>query len=137
MTRIVKLTTEHIADHGAALTIRLGEPPMPVPEPVASLIRDYLNTDHPRQPYASARSRRWLFPGRQAGEPMTARALQTILREAGIAPGVGRAEALRRFVEHTPPPVAAKALGYTDFTTEQAATDIGATWSRYAAERWR
>ncbi|MFD8754618.1 hypothetical protein ACFV0O_27075 [Kitasatospora sp. NPDC059577] len=25
----------------------------------------------------------------------------------------------------------------TDFTTEQAATDIGATWSRYSAERWR
>lgn len=133
VTRIVKLTTEHIADDGAALTIRLGEPSMPVPEPVAGLIRDYLNTDHHRLPYASARSRRWLFPGRQAGQPMTARALQTILRDAGIAPGVGRAEALRRFVAHTPPPVAAKALGYTDFTTEQAATDIGATWSRYAA----
>ncbi|WP_344641605.1 hypothetical protein [Kitasatospora cystarginea] len=48
-------------------------------------------------------------------------------------PGTGRAEALRQFVAHTPPPVAAKALGYPDFTTEQAATDIGATWSRYAS----
>jgi hypothetical protein len=47
--------------------------------------------------------------------------------------GDGRAEVLRRFVAHTPPPVAAKTLGCTDFTTEQAATDIGATWSRYAA----
>ncbi|MEV8328067.1 hypothetical protein [Kitasatospora sp. NPDC056731] len=64
---------------------------------------------------------------------MTARALQTILRDAGITPGAGRAEALRRFVAHTPPPVAAKALGYTDFTTEQAAADMGITWSRYVA----
>ncbi|MBO1417685.1 hypothetical protein [Streptomyces sp. FH025] len=33
-------------------------------------------------------------------------------------PGTGRAEALRQFVAPTPPPAAAKALGYTDFTTE-------------------
>ncbi|MFF2548834.1 hypothetical protein ACFVUY_40610 [Kitasatospora sp. NPDC058063] len=48
-------------------------------------------------------------------------------------PGTGRAQALRRFVAHTPPPVAAKALGYAHFTTEQAPMDIGAAWSRYAA----
>ncbi|MFB7669009.1 hypothetical protein ACFC1R_34705 [Kitasatospora sp. NPDC056138] len=40
--------------------------------------------------------------------------------------------ALRHYLQHAPPPVVARALGYTEVTTAYAATEVGAPWSRYA-----
>ncbi|MFI9724388.1 hypothetical protein ACIHFE_32930 [Streptomyces sp. NPDC052396] len=42
VSRIVRLTTEDVADDGDALTIRLGDPPSSLPAPVADLVRAYL-----------------------------------------------------------------------------------------------
>ncbi|MFF1871048.1 hypothetical protein [Kitasatospora herbaricolor] len=40
--------------------------------------------------------------------------------------------ALRHSLQHVPPPVVAKALGYTQATTAYVATEVGAPWSLYA-----
>ncbi|WP_406381099.1 hypothetical protein [Streptomyces sp. NBC_01618] len=50
-------------------SLRLGDPPSPLPGPVASLVRAYL-AEQPRLARASSRSTAWLFPGRQPGHPM-------------------------------------------------------------------
>ncbi|MFD7835246.1 hypothetical protein [Streptomyces sp. NPDC059761] len=69
ISRIVRLTTEDVIDDGSALMVRLGDPPSPLPGPVASLVRAYL-AEQPRLARASSRSTAWLFPGRQRGRPM-------------------------------------------------------------------
>lgn len=113
------------------VTVRLGDPPSPLPEPVADLMRAYVQSCR-HQPYASSRSSRWLFPGRQPGQPMNPVSLQVHLREIGVPPQRGRTSAIRQLVLQAPAPVIAKALGYHDKTATRLVTEAGGTWSRYA-----
>ncbi|MEU0984814.1 hypothetical protein ABZ488_37085 [Streptomyces griseus] len=87
VTRIVRLTVNDVIDDGATVTIRLGDPPSPLPEPVADLMRAYVQSCQ-YLPYASSRSSQWLFPGRQPGQPMNPVSLQVHLRKIGV-PGAG------------------------------------------------
>ena len=65
LCRVVRLTVDVIHD-GEQVLLRLGEPPCPVPGPIADLLlswidnRDYMNT-------ATNPHSRWPFPGRRAG----------------------------------------------------------------------
>ena len=128
VSRIVRLT---IDDVHVTVTVRLGDPPSPLPEPVADLMRAYMQS---RQylPYASSRSSQWLFPGRQPGQPMNPVSLQVHLRKIGVPPQRGRTSAIRQLVLQAPAPVIAKALGYHDKTATRLVTEAGGTWSRYA-----
>ncbi|WP_329453722.1 hypothetical protein OG894_45280 (plasmid) [Streptomyces sp. NBC_01724] len=109
----------------------MGDPPSPLPEPVADLMLAYIQSRQ-RLPYASSRSSQWLFPGRQPGQPMNPVSLQVHLREIGVPPQRGRTSPIRQLVLQAPAPVAAKALGYHDKTTTRLVTEAGGTWSRYA-----
>ncbi|GAA3126897.1 hypothetical protein GCM10020254_87880 [Streptomyces goshikiensis] len=131
VSRIVRLTTEDVIDDGDALIVRLGDPPAPLPGPVASLVRAYL-AEQPRLARASSRSTAWLFPGRQPGHPMDPTSLLDQLRAAGVPAQRGRASAIRHLVLQAPAPVVARALGYHDKTTGHLVTEAGGTWSRYA-----
>ncbi|MFF1680929.1 hypothetical protein ACFVYG_33430 [Streptomyces sp. NPDC058256] len=124
VSRIVRLTNDPIA-------VRLGDPPSPLPEPIAELMRAYIRS-RPHLPYASSRSTRWIFPGRRPGQPMNPVNLQAHLREIGVHPQRGRSSAIRQLVLQAPAPVVAKALGYHDKTTTRLVTEAGGTWSRYA-----
>lgn len=130
VSRIVRLTIDDITDDGVTVTVRLGDPPSPLPEPVADLMRAYI-LSREQLPYASSRSSRWLFPGRQPGQPMNPVSLQVHLREIGVAPQRGRASAIRQLVLQAPAPVIAKPLGYHDKTAARLVTEAGGTWSRY------
>ncbi|MFI0965962.1 hypothetical protein ACH4S8_31890 [Streptomyces sp. NPDC021080] len=131
VSRIVRLTIDDITDDGVTVTVRLGDPPSPLPEPVADLMRAYILSRR-HLPYASSRSSPWLFPGRQPGQPMNPVSLQVHLREIGVPPQRGRASAIRQLVLQAPAPVIAKALGYHDKTATRLVTEAGGTWSRYA-----
>ncbi|MFD5445995.1 hypothetical protein [Streptomyces tendae] len=61
VTRIVRLTANDVIDDGTTVTVRLGDPPSPLPEPVASLMRAYVQSCR-HLPYAGSRSSQWLFP---------------------------------------------------------------------------
>ncbi|WP_328731935.1 hypothetical protein OHT20_17745 [Streptomyces caniferus] len=131
VTRIVHLTIDDVFDDGASITVRLGDPPSPLPEPVADLMRAHVQSRQ-HLPYASSRSSRWLFPGRQPGQPMNPVSLQVHLRKIGVPPQRGRTSAIRQLVLQAPAPVIAKALGYHDKTATRLVTEAGGTWSRYA-----
>lgn len=131
VTRIVRLTVDDVLDDGATVAVRLGDPPSPLPEPVADLMRAYIQSCQ-HLPYASSRSSQWLFPGRQPGQPMNPVSLQVHLREIGVPPQRGRTSAIRQLVLQAPAPVIAKALGYHDKTATRLVTEAGGTWSRYA-----
>lgn len=66
LSRVVRLTLDDIGHSNDQTLLGLGEPPSPVPEPLAELLhrwissRDNMNT-------ATNHASRWLFPGRRAG----------------------------------------------------------------------
>ncbi|MFB6782500.1 hypothetical protein ACFCX0_35245 [Streptomyces sp. NPDC056352] len=131
VSRIVRLTIHDITDDGTTIAVRLGDPSSPLPEPVAELMRAYIRSRQ-QLPYTSSRSARWLFPGRQPGQPMNPGSLQAHLREIGVPPQRGRTSAIRQLVLQAPAPIIAKALGYHDKTATRLVTEAGGTWSRYA-----
>jgi hypothetical protein len=132
VSRIVRRTVDDItADGTTTVTVQLGDPPSPLPESVADVMRTYIRSRQ-HLPYASSRSAQWLFPGRQPGQSMNPVSLQVHLREIGVPPQRGRASAIRQLVLQAPAPVIAKALGYHDKTATRLITEAGGTWSRYA-----
>lgn len=75
------------------------------------------------------RSGRWLFPGRQRGQPINSVSLQVHPREIGLPPQRDRTSAIRQLVLQAPAPVIAKARGYHDKTATRLVTEAGGTWS--------
>jgi hypothetical protein len=108
------------------LFIRLGDPPTPVPEPFADLLRRLAAQAHDNE-------HGWLFPGRLAGQPITYRTLSHQLRQLEFPLIDARVSALRQLVLQVPAPVVADALGFHQKSTARQVAHAGATWSRYAA----
>lgn len=125
LSRIVQLTTQDLVDVDGEPHIRLGEPPSPLPAPVAALL-DQLAAA------AAGSSPPWLFPGRLPAQPISYRTLNRWLRELGFPLIEARVSALRQLVLQAPAPVIADALGYHQTTTARQVAHAGATWSRYA-----
>lgn len=132
LSRVVRLTIDDVIHDDDQALLRLGEPPSPVPTPIAELLlswipnRDNMNT-------ATNRDSRWLFPGRRAGQPMHPDALSALVNDLGIPTIASRVAAIREHVLEMPAPVVADALGYHQVTTAKLAAQAGGTWSRYAA----
>ncbi|MFE3230280.1 hypothetical protein, partial [Nocardia sp. NPDC059228] len=67
VARLVRLTIADVVNDDGQVLIRLGTPPLPVPEPLAGMLlelidnRQNMTTVNPDSP--------WLFPGRRAGQP--------------------------------------------------------------------
>ncbi|MCI2421123.1 hypothetical protein MOQ72_27135 [Saccharopolyspora sp. K220] len=131
LTRVLRLTVDDVLHENGEVSIRLGEPPTPVPEPFAGLLQQHiqqrLNLTTATNPDA-----RWLFPGRRGGQPMTTDAVEHRLRQHGIRTLTGRTAALRQLVLQAPAPVVAKMLGYTLDHAARLATEAGGAWARYA-----
>ena len=62
LTRILRLTLDDILHDDGEVTIRLGEPPAPVPEPFASLLLRHAG-QRLNLTTATNADARWLFPG--------------------------------------------------------------------------
>jgi hypothetical protein len=129
--RIVRLTIDDVIQDGDDTTLRLGDPPVPVPEPLASLLLAYL-ADRPHMGTAANPDSRWIFPGRCAGQAMDPIALCDLLRRAGVPAQHGRTAAIRQLVLQMPAPVVAQAFGYHQASTTRIATEAGSPWSGYA-----
>lgn len=128
VSRIHRLTTTDLIDDGAELLIRFGDPPVPVPEPFASSLRELA---------AAARSSEpgWLFPGKYAGQSLAYATAAKRLREIGIPLTEARVSALRQLVLQAPAPVVADALGFHQTSAARQVANAGGTWSRYVPAR--
>lgn len=131
LSRVVRLSIDDVIHDSDQIFLRLGDPPSPVPGPVADLLlawianRDNMNT-------ATNRNSRWLFPGRRAGQPMNPDVLAALVNDCGVPTVAGRTSAIRQHVQEMPASVVAAALGYHQVTTARLAAQAGSTWSRYA-----
>ena len=131
VTRILALTIDDIACDDGEVTIRLGDPPAPVPEPFASLLLRYTG-QRLNLTTATNAGARWLFPGRRGGQPMTPDSIERRRHAAGIPSLSGRTAALRHLVLQAPAPVIATMLGYGHQQAARIAAEAGSPWSRYA-----
>ncbi|GAA3515065.1 hypothetical protein FHR32_007979 [Streptosporangium album] len=133
LSRISRLTLDNLIEEQGRLSIRLGDPPAPVPEPFAGLLRAFA-TRRPNLTTATNPGARWLFPGRRAGQPMTPDAFAHRLRQAGIPALHGRTAAIRQFALQAPPVVVARMLGYHHVHITALAMEAGSPWSHYAPD---
>ena len=131
LSRIVRLTLDDVICDGDQVLLRLGEPPTPVPAPVAGLLLEWIGS-RDNMSTATNRNSCWLFPGRTAGHPMNPNALAALVNDIGIPTIAGRTSAIRHHVLEMPAPVVADALSYHQKTTARLAAQAGDTFSRYA-----
>jgi hypothetical protein len=131
---IARLTVQDvfIAEDSGEVSIRLGEPPSPVPEPFAAILTDYLNT-RPRRTSSTDPTNSFLFPGRRAAQPMHTTSLRLRLRNLGLPSLDARTAAIRGLIRDAPPFVVARMLGYHPNTAERLAIEAGVSWQRYAS----
>jgi hypothetical protein len=123
LSRVIRLTADDVeGDSDGQVWLRLGDPPAPVPEPVAAMLTDLAV----RRPSGG-----WLFPGRNAGQPTAYRTMHGHLRDLGLPMRAGRIAALRQLVLQAPAPVIADALGFHQTTTTRQLSAAGGTWNRY------
>jgi len=142
ITRIVTLTVDDVLHHGQedgqgngqGVYLRLGDPPAPVPEPLAGLLLELVQA-RANMNTASNPASRWLFPGGRAGQPLTPGALRQRFQALELPTIPARTASLSQLVLQAPAPVVAAALGYQSATAEQHRAAAGGTWSRYAASR--
>ena len=131
LTRVVRLTLDDVIRDGGQVLLRLGEPPTPVPDPVADILLEWIG-NRGNMNTATNRNSLWLFPGRMAGQPMNPNVLASLVHDVGIPSIAGRTSAIRQHVLGMPAPVVADALSYHPKTTALLATQAGGTFSRYA-----
>jgi hypothetical protein len=131
VSRITRLTIDDVIRDGGQVLLRLGDPPTPVPEPVAALLLEYLG-QRTNMRTATNRDSRWLFPGRRAGKPLQPRTLSPLIHELGVPTAAGRTAAIRQHVLDMPAPIVATALGYHQVTAARLAADAGTTWANYS-----
>jgi hypothetical protein len=133
-SRITRLTAGDITADGTGTTfLRLGDPPVPVPEPFAALLRQTAEAPAGHLAAAIPAAGRWLFPGQNAGRPLHPATLSHLLTEYGIPVPAARTAAFQALVRQAPAPVVAQALGYSGTAAASNAAAAGDTWSRYAA----
>jgi integrase len=132
--RILRLTIDDIDTTGPDVLLKLGDPPTPVPEPVAKLLLA-LRDQRTNMRTATNRDARWLFPGRRAGQPLTTRTISPLIRDLGVPTVPGRVAALHQLVLQAPAPVIAQALGFHHTTTQRHHAAADGTWNRYSPSR--
>ena len=135
VTRLSQLTLDDIITGGdGQVSIRLGSPPTPVPEPFAAMLTD-LAANRANMNTAVNPGCQWLFPGQRAGLPLMPVRLRRQLHELGVPVTQARTASFRQLVLQAPPPVVARALGYDYGTAAEHAVAAGGTWNRYPAAR--
>lgn len=132
-SRLVALRANAIREHENGLcTITLGDTPLQIPEPVASLFRQLAAN---RQGHAAVEIgiNPWLFPGGHTGQHLSAERMGARLRRIGISPQLARNTALIALAGELPAVVMAKLLGFSIKRTVVWNAEAGHTYNGYAA----
>lgn len=136
LVRVAALRTDDISinDTTGTMTISLGTHPVPVPPPLAELLRKHLQ-NRPNLRTGSDTASPWLFPGSRTGQHLHPNTIMLRLRGLGIELRGARNTALDEHISVTPPPLVADALGYSYQVAFLHADAAGNTWSRYVDQR--
>jgi hypothetical protein len=129
LTRVVRLTIDDVIRDSDQVLLQLGEPPSPVPEPVADILLAWIDNrkhEHHHQPRFTL-AVPWPAGGTTDAPGNDGRPTESPWRPECSGTDIGNAAARPADAS----PVVADALGYHPVTTTKLADEAAATWSRY------
>lgn len=133
LSRLTAITRDQIVVTAEATTICFGATDIVVPQPLAGLLSDLLDTPPAYVSVGTPPASRWLFPGQQAARPLTPARLGARLNKLGINARAGRRAAMLHLAAELPAAVLADLLDLTPGTAVGWVNNAGGDWSRYAA----
>ncbi|PFG49204.1 hypothetical protein ATK36_4343 [Amycolatopsis sulphurea] len=135
LSRIVRLTTDCIADNDHAVTLILDRSPVSLPEPLAALVMELRDQRLAARPSANPPAQCLLFPGRPASHPISTEPFRKRLALHGIQARPARNAALTEFAADLPAPVLAELLGLHIGTAVTWTKTLQRDWSAYLEAR--
>lgn len=131
---IVKLTVDHVHDHGDRVQIMLGTAPVVLPEPLDGLVRELLATRHAHATIGHPATTPWLFPGGRPGQHLGGDRLGIRLQNIGLHPHQARSTALFTLATQIPAAILARTLGIHIQVAVQWQRASAGDWMTYAAD---
>ncbi|MDT0347520.1 hypothetical protein [Streptomyces litchfieldiae] len=132
VSSICQLTTDHVSRDDGPIRLHLGSRPITLPEPVDALVEELVATRRADTLLSSHST--WLFPGRQAGQPLHESQMIRRLRAVGVKPRQSRNTALFTLASQIPAAILAKVLGLHRSVAVQWQQASGGDWMAYAAD---
>ncbi|MCX4751265.1 hypothetical protein OG455_38175 [Kitasatospora sp. NBC_01287] len=133
-SRIARLTTDQVSDHGDKVTLRLGREPVELPPPLDGLARQLVQRRHGRAVTAPTEEPAWLFHSIYPGQPIDPHRLGRRLKAIGISPRVTRNAALMDIASELPAYVFSRLLGFHQSTADNWDTEASGFGAEYAAD---
>lgn len=127
-TAISRLTLEHVHAGEHDVRLRLGPEPIVLPEPLDALVLQLVGDRHGHATLGDQGTSRWLFPGGQPGQPISAHRLGERLHHLGLRPGQARSTALFGLAAELPAALLARLLGIN--------ISVAVAWQRASAGDW-
>lgn len=128
------MTVDQVTIDVDQVTIRVGDGPLALPDPLARLTATLALTRRGRASTAATPTQpRWLFCGMRVGQPLDYTYLQRRLVRLGVAPLAGRTGAIITLAGTLPPSILAELLGVSDTTATKWSRLAGGEYGRYAA----
>ncbi len=131
---IGRLTVDHVHTSDEQVRIRLGDEPIVLPEPLASLALHVVASRRGKAALGDPGTSPWLFPGGQPGRPLSAFGPGERLRKLGLHPGQARSTALFQLATDLPAAVLAKMLGIHISVAVAWQRASSGDWMAYAAD---
>ena len=131
---ISRLTIDHVREDGQHVRLRLGHEPIVLPEPLAALVLQLTATRRGHAALGDQGNSRWLFPGGQPGQPISAYRQAERLRQLGLRPGPARSTALFGLATELPAALLARLLGIHISVAVAWQRASSGDWATYAAD---
>jgi len=131
---ISRLTLDHVHPGEQHVRLRLGREPIVLPEPLGALVLQLVASRRGHAAPGDQGSSRWLFPGGQPGQPISACRLAGRLRQLGLRPGPARSTALFGLAAELPAALLARLLGVHISVAVAWQRASSGDWTAYAAD---
>ena len=131
---ISRLTLDHVHAGEQHVELRLGREPVILPEPLGALLLQLAASRRGHAALGDQGSSRWLFPGGQPGQPISAYRLAERLRQLGLRPGTARSTALFGLAAELPAALLARLLGIHISVAVAWQRASSGDWTAYAAD---
>jgi hypothetical protein len=132
ISRLVLIAKDDVQEHNGRVFLRLGDEPLLLPEPLATLTRQLRDTPPDPKPTSHNTNSPWLFPGRRHHTNLSEQYMRERLLRLGIKALPARSQAALQLGQAIPATILADLLGFANTTTERWTQLAAGDWTRYA-----
>lgn len=133
LTRIVRLTTDHITHASDKIAIRFGNDDLVLPDALGQLTLAL--RDRRGRAALGNQTRPWLFPGGAPGRHITANSLQLRLKGVGVILRAARNAAMLQLAAEIPAPVLADLFHLHPVSAARLIKTARGDWTSYVGQR--